>query len=495
MNGGLVVLPIVARSNREALARLEEAAAEPADLHELRLDLLEEEPAAELLVRASSRPVIATCRSRSQGGGFPGGAAERLDLLRRAGRAGAAFVDAEEDVSGGLPRGDGAVVIASWHDFSGTPGNLPDRVRELEDAPGDWIKFAVTARRPEDNLAVFDALSRCSKPAIAIAMGEMGLPSRILGPAHGSRATFGSLSRGLESAPGQPTARELAELYRVKSLTRDSAVYGLIGDPVAQSSGHIYHNRAFAMAGLDAVYIPFLCLDAKAFLREVPAAVNLRGLSVTMPHKLAALEAAEQCSDNARLAGAANTLRRRAGGGWSADNTDFAAVVEAVGGKAAALGLSLSGAPALVLGGGGAARGVGAALAKLGCRVAAAGRDGAKTAALAQAMGWDSVPWAETGRGGWRVVANATPVGMVPEIEATPFPAAGWRPGMIAFDAVHNPRLTRFLREAKAAGAEPLDGFDMFIRQARGQFKLWTGREMPPASFGPGRAGGEAKEG
>ncbi|MDR1534579.1 MAG: type I 3-dehydroquinate dehydratase [Planctomycetota bacterium] len=483
MNKGKICLPIVAESNREALSALERARREPADLHELRLDWLCERPEVPALIRASSRPVVATCRSREQGGRFRGGTEERLALLRLAMASGAAYVDAETDVVGGLGKREGTTVIASWHDFSGTPADLPRRARELAGAPGDWVKFAVTAETPGDNLKVFAALAGCPKPAVGLAMGEMGLLSRILGPAFGSRLAFGGLSRGLESAPGQPTARELAELYRVRELTRDSAVYGLAGNPVAQSSGYVFHNRAFALLGIDAVYLSLLCRDLGTLIREIVPEVNLRGLSVTLPHKPAALELAPRRSEPARLSGAANTLRRERDGGWYADNTDFSATAEAVAEKAAAIGLNLAGAPALVLGSGGAARGMGAALASLGCRVTAAGRDPGKTAAMAKSLGWDSVAWDEAGSGDWVVVANATAVGMVPEVERTPFPAAGWRPGRIAFDAVYNPRLTRFLRDAAAAGAETIDGMDMFRRQAEGQFKLWTGREMPGESF------------
>ena len=482
MNGGLICLPIVASSNREALDGLALAATEPADLHELRLDLLEEPPDVAGLVAASSRPVIATCRSRREGGGFRGGPAERLAILQSAIDAGAAHVDAEEDVVCGLTRSRETVVIASWHDFSGLPADLSALVNKLAGLPCDWVKFAVTPGAPEDNLKIFDAIAACPKPAIGVAMGEMGLPSRILGPAFGSRVTFGGLAPGLESAPGQPTAKELANLYRVRELSRRTQVYGLLGNPVSQSPGFICHNRAFALAGIDAVYLPFLCRDAESFLSAVPGRLRLHGLSVTIPHKRAALAWAKTLSDSARRTGAANTLSLR-NGVWRGDNTDCPAVAGALAKKAASLGMSLGDGPALVMGSGGAARGMGAALESLGCRVTLAGRNPAKTADLARAMGWKTASWPDAWRGAWLVVANATPVGMSPDADSTPFPACGWRRGMLAFDAVYRPRPTRFLREAAAAGAATVDGMEMFVRQAAGQFRLWTGRDMPAVCF------------
>ncbi len=309
-------------------------------------------------------------------------------------------------------------------------------------------------------------------------MGEVGLASRILGLAHGSRLTFGTLESGRESAPGQPTARELAEVYRVRELTRKTRVYGLAGDPVRHSSGPLLHNRAFRALGIDAVYIPFLCGDLGDFLAGAAEAINLRGLSVTMPLKRDALRLAAKASAVAERAGAANTLTF-GDGGWAAENTDYAAVAGAVEEKARERGISLADADALLLGAGGAGRAMGAALASLGCVVTVAARDSGKARALADAMGWASMPPEDVSDRPWRVVANSTPVGMAPAVGETPFPGEAWREGMIAFDAVYNPRKTRFLSEAERAGAIVIDGVEMFLRQGAAQFALWTGRALP----------------
>ncbi len=483
----MICIPIVARTNEEAFALLARAAREPADAHELRLDLWKEAPAVPALVAASAKPVIATVRSRAQGGEFDGDARARAALLQRAVDAGAAYADAEEDVLPLLRRnGKTVILIASWHDFAGRPDDLAAVADRLAATGGDWVKFAVTPRSLSDNFAVLAAVRASRKPAIGIAMGELGLASRVLGPAHGSRLTFGTLESGRESAPGQPTARVLAEVYRVRELTRATRVYGLAGDPVRHSSGYLLHNRAFRELGMDAVYIPFLCGGGGLadFLPGAAEALNLRGLSVTMPLKGEALRLAAAASSVAERAGAANTLTfvpAGNGGGWAAENTDYIAVAGAVGARARDGGIDLAGARALLLGAGGAGRAIGAALASLGCRVAVAARNPEKARALAEAMGWDAVSPADAARAGWRVVANATPVGMAPNAGETPFPGGAWREGMIAFDAVYNPRETRFLAEAAAAGAIVVDGVEMFLRQAAAQFALWSGRDLPEA--------------
>lgn len=483
----MICIPVVAATNADAFALLARAALEPAELYELRLDLWREAPDVPALIAAATRRVIATVRSRAQGGEFDGAPEERAALLQRAIDAGAAYVDAEEDVLPLLRRTNPRVtIIASWHDFAGCPADLRAVAARLAATDADWVKFAVTPSRLSDNFAVLDAvrfiIRERKKPVIGIAMGELGLASRILGTAHGSRVTFGTLESGRESAPGQPTARELAGIYRVNDLTRGTAVYGLVGDPVAHSAGRVFHNRAYAALGVDAVYIPFLCHDLADFLDGAggaAAAINLRGLSVTMPLKQAALGLAASASETARRAGAANTLTF-ADGRWTADNTDYAAVAETVRERAEAEGISLADAPALLLGAGGAGRAIGAALASLGCKVTVSARNMDKACALADTMGWEVLLPARGERQRyWRVVANSTPIGMAPDAGDTPFPGELWKSGMIAFDAVYNPRVTRFLAEAERAGAVTVDGVEMFIRQGAAQFELWTGKAMP----------------
>lgn len=476
----MICLPIVAKSNAEAFRLLELAAKEPADLYELRFDLWEERPEIVGLLQAASRPVVATCRSREQGGSFQGDAQARLALLQSAMDAGAAYVDAEEDIIGGLKRRDGAIVIASWHDFGGIPDDLQAVSERLAATPSDWVKFAVTPKKLSDNFTVLNAIRASRKPAIGIAMGEMGLATRILGPAHGSKLTFGTLSAGHESAPGQTTARQLIDVYRLKSITRKTAVYGLVGDPVRLSAGYIFHNRALAALDIDAVYISFLCQDLGDFIKNAPRAINLRGLSVTMPLKHDALALAGKASKTAMQSGAANTLIRLEGM-WHADNTDFTAVSGCVGDRTREAGIDLQGAEALLLGAGGAARAIGGALESLGCRVTLSGRNADKTRVLAESMGWSAVEWDRRTEGDWKVVANSTPLGMSPRVDETPYPAEYWHGGMAAFDAVYHPRKTRFLKDAQAAGAVTVDGVDMFVRQGAEQFRLWTGREMPEA--------------
>ena len=251
----------------------------------------------------------------------------------------------------------------------------------------------------------------------------------------------------------------------------------LIGDPVAHSVSPAIHAAAFASAGIDAAYVA--CRVSSAGFEAAVGglwALGAMGANVTAPHKLAALRAASEASDEALAVGAANTLVRGSGG-WRAENTDVA-------GFLAPLDVArLAGKTAVVLGAGGAARAVVYALATRGLgRVVVAARDVAKAETLARdAQAWASalvepVAFREAPVRGAALVVNATSVGTgdpdaTPWAEATDFDA-----GQTVYDLVYRP--TRLLREAQARGATVLGGLPMLVAQAAASFRLWTSQDM-----------------
>ncbi len=480
----MICLSLDAPTNDALFRQLALASSEPCDVHGLRLGTMTEPPEAERLVAASSRPVMVGCLSREAGGAFDGPATERREPLLRAARAGAAYVCAEAaDVQHLAGRTEGALLVAFFADRVGTPDGLSRVLANLAALPCDWVGFTVTHRRMADNVRVLDAFSACGKPCFGVATGDGGLVTRVLGLACGSRLAAGRLDPGHETPLADPTVRDLDRLYRVKELTRDTPVYGLLGNRVAHSRTFRLHNRAFAKLGFDAVSIPFRSESAEDFLPTIPGAINLRGFAVTTPHKPAALAWAESANGFARRIGAANILTLREGGSWHAENTDCTDAFESIQEAVSAAGLNLTGKPALVLGSRGTARAVGVALTLLGCRVTLCDRDGERAWRSAEEMGWEAEDWDEAPLMNWDVVANATPTGLYPDVEDTPFPPDRWREGMIAFDAVHNPQATRFLRDAAGAGCLTIDGMGMYLRNMEKQFLLWTGEVMPPLGF------------
>jgi len=472
----------------EALAeQMSQAASTGCDTVECRLDYLSPPPGSDdvaALVGACDLDVIATCRPVREGGKFTGSEADRIAILQAASDAGASYIDVEADV----PPGErpGGVIISSRHDFETCPENLDELAAGLDASDAAVNKIAFTASSPSDALRAFDVIRSSRKPTIALAMGPAGLPSRILAGKAGAFGTFGSLAGGLESAPGQPTVAQLRDLYRWDHIDADTEIYGVIGCPVGHSMSPAIHNAAFSAIGINGVYVPLLIEPGgenfNDFLDAVLARpwLGWRGLSVTIPHKHNALDfvGAENCDPLAVRIGAVNTITISPDGLLRGDNTDYAAAIDAL---CDAMGITredLAGREVAVLGAGGAARAIVAALAHYGARTTIYNRTVARGEALASDFGASAagLPAAESMQA--EIVINCTPIGMYPLVDTSPLdriPACV----KVVFDTIYNPIRTKLLAAAEDAQCLTITGLDMFVNQAVAQFETWTAQEAP----------------
>ena len=276
----------------------------------------------------------------------------------------------------------------------------------------------------------------------------------------------------------------MREMYRYESITAATRIYGVVADPVAHSLSPVVHNAALAVAGIDAVYLPFR-VPAEQLDEFLSAASRwpLAGLSVTIPHKEAVLKHTAHADDLVKSIGAANTLSFAADG-ITAANTDAIAAVESL---VAALqgderetsdGLGLK--TTLVLGAGGAARAVAFGLKKKGVEVTVTSRTADRAKKIAAEVGCKSVEWAARHRMPYDGIVNATPVGMHPNDDESPYDKEHLRPYMVVFDTVYNPENTLLIKEARSAGCRTVTGVEMFVRQAAIQYRIWHGAEPPP---------------
>ncbi|WP_367350999.1 shikimate dehydrogenase [Ottowia sp.] len=258
--------------------------------------------------------------------------------------------------------------------------------------------------------------------------------------------------------------------------------YAVIGHPIAHSKSPLIHGLFAQATGQDMVYE---AIDGGAgpggFGRALAAfcAAGGRGMNVTLPFKLEALAAADEASQDARLAGAANALRFE-GGRVLAQNFDGIGLVRDIEHN---LGLPLAGKRVLLLGAGGATRGALLPLARAGAaRIVIANRTATKAEALARElaphMGACSVagggPEAAGAGQAFDLVLNATSASLGGEAPAVP--AAAFAPGALAYDMVYGKGLTPFLQLAQAAGcARIADGVGMLVEQAAEAFAWWRG--------------------
>jgi 3-dehydroquinate dehydratase/shikimate dehydrogenase len=475
-------------SRADELAPACERATPFADWLEIRLDYLPESDIAPALrqLKQSPRPLILTRRIREQGGHDPQfGAADAhkfwRDMAPQIPPGALCDVEGEWLSASESPPLPPASVIASHHDFDGAPDNLDEIYERLAATGAAVLKIAVTARDITDCLPVFRLLERArreNRSLIALAMSEAGVVTRVLGPAWGSFLTFAALDDAQRTAPGQLRADELRGLYRVDDITHATPVYGLLGWPVGHSLSPTMHNKALAACGLEGVYLPLAARDAGEFMRQMARGFdwNLRGLSVTAPHKQTVIPHLDWLSPAARDIGAVNTIVFADDGQLRGHNTDAEGFLTPL---RAALG-DVKGAHCAVLGAGGAARAVVWALRGAGAEVTILARDEGKARVLADEFGVASGALTDEALTGFEVVVNATPLGTRGALEnETPAVAAQLRGVRLAYDLVYNPPQTPFLREARAAGCQTLGGLPMLVHQAAAQFRLWTNRTAP----------------
>jgi 3-dehydroquinate dehydratase/shikimate dehydrogenase len=375
-------------------------------------------------------------------------------------------------------------VICSHHDFRGIPSDLIQIYERMAAKPPGILKIAVKANDITDCISVFHLLERArseGREMIAIAMGTAGLVTRILGPSRGAYLTYGSLDDDNTTAPGQVTARELRDVYRIDKIDRHTKITGLIGNPVSHSLSPRIQNQAFESDSVNAVFIPFEVHDLSEFMRRMVQQSsreidwNLRGLSVTAPHKVAVMQHLDWIEPRAQEIGAVNTIVVEPDG-LRGYNTDAPAVLKPVSEK---LG-SLRDSRCAVIGAGGAANAVLWSLRNEGAGATVFARAPEKGRALAEKFDarWEGLEGASFKE--FDFVINATPLGTLgASAGETPATAGQLRGARLAYDLVYNPSETLFLKEARDAGCDTIGGLEMLVLQAAEQFKLWTGEEAP----------------
>lgn len=271
-------------------------------------------------------------------------------------------------------------------------------------------------------------------------------------------------------------------------ITGITKVYGILGYPVEHSASPLMQNAAFAASALDCVYVPFQVPPER-----LPAAIEgiramgLAGVNITIPHKEAVADFLDDISPEAKLIGAVNTVVNKDGRlvGHNTDGRGFLRSLEME------AGFHVPGKTALLLGAGGAARGVAVQLALAGAqKIIIANRRPERAFAIADVVTGNTAAATEitdlTSKALAGVITkadliiNTTPLGMFPNTEAIPpLPIEHLKNGQLVADLVYNPMTTTLLQKAKAAGASTLGGLGMLLYQGAIAFELWIGQKAP----------------
>ena len=451
-------------------------------LVELRLDYIARTVNLKRLISDRPGPVIVTCRRKEDGGNWEGTEEDRVTLLRSAIAEGVEYVDLESDIAASIPRFGKTKRLVSYHNFEETPDNLHEIHAEMSAMDADVVKLATMANSTHDNARMLSLIANSDTETVGLCMGEIGSPTRLLGPKFGAPFTYASFSESKRVAPGQFSYRELTGIFDAEKVGKSTRVFGVIADPVGHSLSPHIHNASLQHLQLDCIYLPIRvpATDLKTFIGDC-VAMGICGLSVTIPHKETVLPLTTHPDVQVQGIGATNTLVFDSGE-IHAHNTDCSA---ALGSLEETLGITkttddcLADKTAMLLGGGGVAKAIAFGLRQRGAKVIVAARTPSKATSLKENLGCEIVPWDQRHETQTDILVNCTPIGMSPNVDASPFEAKHLKSSMIVFDTIYNPEETQLIQDAQLAHCAVVTGLDMFVRQAALQFELFTGREAP----------------
>ncbi len=269
-------------------------------------------------------------------------------------------------------------------------------------------------------------------------------------------------------------------------INAQTQLCGLLGNPVDHSLSPALHNAAFRQLGLNYVYLAFPVQDLEGAIRGIRALGHIRGLSVTIPHKVSVLPLLDSIETTAKHIGSVNTIVKDRGM-LVGSNTDASGALQAL----QQGGVALSGQRVVMLGSGGAARAIAFGLCvegKIG-HLTLLGIDDQERTTLANDLKvktsiqlHDASLTPETLQSALAqatLLIHCTPIGMHPKVEESCVPKHLLHGDLTVMDIVYNPLNTQLLQDAQAAGCRTIQGIDMFLHQAIGQFELWTGESAP----------------
>lgn len=271
-------------------------------------------------------------------------------------------------------------------------------------------------------------------------------------------------------------------ISRINSETR---LYVLIGDPVEHSFSPLMQNAAFQFRGINSVYLT-VQVKSEGLEDAIKGikSMGIRGLNVTIPHKVSIMKYLDEIDSTAKNIGAVNTVINK-DGKLIGYNTDGAGALEAL-----KIGNGdPTGKKVVLLGAGGAARAISFSIAPFASRLVVLNRTRSKAISIVEAIKkrlnikivGDKLTINTLSREllDTELLINTTSVGMFPKIDETLVGGHLLKPKMVVFDIIYNPPETRLLREATASGAKTLNGINMLVNQGALSFKLWSGLKPP----------------
>lgn len=452
---------------KQALEQLD-IASRHSTLVELRLDCFEQidEQEIQFIRKTFSLPMIFTLRSSLQGGLFKGSENDRLKQIETLAKLKPEYIDLETHVPpefiGCLK---GSKIILSTHDFEKMPA-LDERLQQMKKTKADLYKMAFMLHSHQEGLALLQFMKEHNN-VLAMGMGPYGEATRILAPLYGAKFVYACLDPNKGFVPGQVSVEALSNIYRFNTLKPSTRIFGLIGNPVEKSVGHIAHNKVMDKLDLDAVYLKLQVPPEhlNGFMSQIKK-TNVGGLSVTIPLKELIPSFLDEIDPWAKKVGAVNTLVFKEGK-IKGYNTDGKGALDAIEEK-----MKVKEKNVLFIGAGGASKAIIVEAVDRGAQVTILNRDSEKALNFAKKIGCrggslDQI--SEEYKRGYDILINTT---SAPD----PIDAKWILPHTLFMDINTFHIKTPLIEEAKKKNCMVVYGVEMFIYQAVEQVRLWFGK-------------------
>ncbi|MCH9612789.1 MAG: Shikimate dehydrogenase (NADP(+)) [Chlamydiia bacterium] len=452
---------------------------------ELRLDCFETIDVGMInsILKELQIPSCFTLRKKSQGGLYDKSETERENAIIQLLELEPHFLDLEYDtridffneIKEQFPE---TIIICSYHNTEETPANLGSILAFMEERPAFAYKICTQANSSLDALRMLDFTNRQTsqgKNVTGLCMGPFGQMTRILQPVVDGFMNYTCLTDDETTADGQIPLDILEERYHYSKLNRETAIFGLVGDPVEPSVSHITHNGVLRGIEANGIYLkipvtPHQLHPALLLMQQLP----FKGLSVTSPLKTIAHSIVDEVGDETKHTQSINTINFTDGllYGYNTDGIGALDSIEKRG--------SVEGKKIALLGAGGSAAAIAHEAVKRGGHVILFNRTETKGAELADRLGIESHPLSDFPHFApiFDILINATTVGMSPDIKASPIDPKHVSPQTLVFDSIYNPRRTHLIKACHEKGCRTISGVEMFVNQAIKQFDLFLNNQV-----------------
>src|SRR5262245_48561442 len=488
----MIGISIAQSSRRLALADMLNAAMMGADLLEVRLDGFDQDPDPKELLSARRKPVIFSCRRTADGGSWKGTEDARITLLKTAIIAEPDYCEIELDIADQVRRFGPCQRVISYTNLKETPADIADIYEEMRAKDPDIIKLTCKARTPEEAWPLVQILAKPPLPTVVVGLGRPGVMLAILGRKIGAPWTVAALEKGAEAYPGQPTGRDLEQVYHYRTIDRQTTLVGITGVGEREFLNTALLNASFAHAALPLRCLPLQIGSVKLF-RKVIEAVKLQGVVVEPEQQDALREIAASIEDPAQgvvlneggmpVELAIDLLVRKGDKQWQGANTFASGAVSALESTLQANGKSLNGSIVMMAGLNSMARSLARLIKERGGKMIFAGHNREDGARFSRQFGGRHIGL----EGLYTMMHDVLVICTPPDHEDSSSQTSNslhpgyLRPGVTVMDVTQIPRRSPFLLEAQARGCAIVSPRELLIEQVLAQVKRLTNLDVPRA--------------